>query len=71
MRIMDLLRGKKRLRPGDDCPRSGQYTYSKWPHDQRSCNEGDPMPPPPIGVKGGFWRLTDATITDHRRGRRD
>lgn len=65
MGLLDVFR-RKRLKPGNMCPQSGQYTYSKGQHDQRGCNKGDEMPPPPLGYEGGWWKLTDATITDHR-----
>ena len=55
----------RRLKPGQRCPQSGQYTWSQFPHDQVTSNKGDPMPPPPRGYAGGYWRLTDATRTHH------
>lgn len=71
MAFWDRFRAR-RLRPGQRCPVSGQYTWTRPPHDQKGCNKGDPMPPPPLvnrGEKGGRWRLTDPNITDHRRDR--
>jgi hypothetical protein len=60
-----LIRGRGRLHPGDRCPRSGQYTYSRaspdGKHKQRTCVKDEVMPPPPPGLDGGYWSLTDAT----------
>jgi len=66
MDLLDkLLRRKKgHLHPGDRCPEGGQYTYSKQlkgRHIQRGCEEGETMPPPPLGLEGGWWKLTDRT----------
>lgn len=66
MGFLDLFR-KKSLKPGNRCPQSGQYTWSAFPHDQVTCNKGDPLPPPPRGNrdKPGHWKLTDKTRTSH------
>ena len=66
MGIFDIFRRNKgRLRPGDECPESGQWTYSKaspdGKHHQRTCVMGEVMPPPPLDLKGGWWELTDRT----------
>jgi len=65
--IKSILGRKGHLHPGDRCPEAGQYTYSKaspnGKHRQRGCEKGETMPPPPPGLKGGYWMLTDATRT--------
>jgi len=70
MKLLDWL-WPPLLRPGMKCPKSGQYTWSRFPHDQATCVKGIPMPPLPMANRDdddGYWRLTDVTITDHRRG---
>jgi hypothetical protein len=62
--LIDTILRRKRLHPGDKCPESGQWTYSKESHGrrvQRTCSKGEIMPPPPEDLKGGYWTLTDAT----------
>jgi hypothetical protein len=55
----------KRLKPGQKCHVSGQYTWSQYPHGQATCVKGEPMPPPARGHPGygtgpsGYWRLSD------------
>jgi hypothetical protein len=70
MGFLDLFKKKTILKPGEHCTQSGQWTWSQPPHDQDTCNKGEPMGPPPKanwGQTGGYWRLTDATRTSHRR----
>jgi hypothetical protein len=55
---------RRRLKPGQKCPVSGQYTWSLYPHSQATCVKGEPMPPPARGRvwrPGGYWRLSDPT----------
>jgi len=59
------VRGR-RVEPGEECPCSGQWTWSQEPHSQVTCVEGKIMPPPPRGQKDGFWKLTD--VTKHKGG---
>jgi hypothetical protein len=54
----------KRLKPGQKCLVSGQYTWSQYPHGQATCVKGEPMPPPARGHRygtgpSGYWRLSD------------
>jgi hypothetical protein len=56
MNILDWLR-RKRLRPGQRCPASGQYRNSKT-DKQCTSTKGEPMPPGPAGSR---WALTDPT----------
>jgi len=67
MGILDLFKKKTSLKPGQRCTQSGQWTWSTFPHDQVTCNRGDPMPPPPRGnrIHPGQWNLTDRTRTRH------
>lgn len=44
-------------KPGQRCPRSGQYRNSRT-RKQATVTKGEPFPPAP---KGTTWRLTDAT----------
>lgn len=60
MGLLDFLK-KDKLRPGDACPVSGQYTWSRKPHSQVTCVKRKTMPPPPDDKPGGFWKLTDTT----------
>ena len=60
------IRGR-RAEPGEECPRSGQWTWSQVPHSQVTCVEGKTMPPPPRGQKDGYWELTD--VTRHKGGK--
>jgi hypothetical protein len=70
MGLLDLFRGKRRRTPGTRVQASGQYTWSQFPHDQVTCNKGDPLPPPPRinwDQTGGYWELTDKTRTSHNK----
>jgi len=45
------------LKPGQTCPKSGQYRNSST-DKQATCVKGETMPP---GPAGSTWSLTDAT----------
>jgi len=70
MGLLDWVWPRKGLQPGMKCSRSGQWSWSQFPHDQVTSNKGDPMPPPPRinrDQEGGYWELTDKTRTQHKR----
>jgi hypothetical protein len=54
----------RKLKPGQRCPVSGQYTFSKEPHPQCTMVEGEIMPPC-RGHRNGYWTLSD--VTRHKR----
>lgn len=55
------------LKPGEKCPRSGQYRWSGLRYEV-TVSKGETMPPPVRGAsKDGGWILVDST--KHKSGK--